>query len=71
MSAVSDLDPSEISPLDPQDDFDLELELERHRDPLPDYETSQQEVATRRRMENERRAQELQRRWAASTGMGR
>lgn len=52
---VSPIDAGDLSPLEPEED-------------LPDYATSQVEMQRFRQQENERRAQELQRRWMASTG---
>jgi len=56
LSSISALDGG-VSPIDPEDDCEL-----------PDYRTSQEEMARMRQFENARRAQELQRRWIMSRG---
>ena len=66
VSAVSLLEEDGgVSPIDPV--FDVGTD---DRVAPPDYGQSQQEAAWKSQQENARRAQELQRRWAASTGTG-
>jgi len=61
LSGISDNSAFEgVSPIDKEDDPD--------RGDLPSYGQSQEEMARRKQDENTRRARELQRRWAQSTG---
>ncbi|KAF2220453.1 hypothetical protein BDZ85DRAFT_321241 [Elsinoe ampelina] len=67
-SMVSAISPCDVSPIG-EEDFAAEGGLSPlDQDDLPDYKASQSEMQVRRQRENERRAEELRRRWEASTG---
>ncbi|TKX18205.1 hypothetical protein C1H76_9678 [Elsinoe australis] len=68
-SMVSAISPCDVSPIDENDVLGADGALSPlDDDELPDYKTSQVEQQFRRQRENERRAEELRRRWEASTG---
>ncbi|KAF4555001.1 Hypothetical protein D9617_3g020700 [Elsinoe fawcettii] len=67
-SMVSAISPCDVSPIG-EEDLAAEGGLSPlDQDDLPDYKSSQNEMQFRRQRENERRAEELRRRWEASTG---